>query len=38
MDRLTTIKAAASAVHRAYEGRGGSYRPRRIEPARPPQR
>lgn len=32
---IASFKAAASAVHRAYEGRGGSYRPRRIEPARP---
>ena len=32
---IASFKAAASAVHRAYEGRGGSYRARRIEPARP---
>ena len=32
---IASFKAAASAVHRAYEGRGGSYRPRRIEPERP---
>ena len=36
---IASFKAAASAVHRAYEGRGGSYRPRahraRKAPARP---
>ncbi len=31
---IARFKAAASAAHRAYEGRGGAYRPRRIEPAR----
>jgi len=32
---IACFKASASAAHRAYEGRGGAYRPRRIEPAKP---
>lgn len=32
---IAAFKSAAAKVHSAYEGRGGSYRPRRIEPATP---